>query len=72
MSNRGFLIAAPQSGSGKTTITLGLLRALARAGHKVRSAKAGPDFIDPAFHAAATGRDCVNLDPWGMREELIL
>lgn len=68
----GFLIAAPQSGSGKTTITLGLLRALARTGYNIRSAKAGPDFIDPAFHGAATGGTCVNLDPWGMREELIL
>jgi len=68
----GFLIAAPQSGSGKTTITLGLLRALRRAGQPVRSAKAGPDFIDPAFHSAATGADCVNLDPWAMRPELIL
>ncbi|MEP0944159.1 MAG: cobyrinate a,c-diamide synthase [Rhizobiaceae bacterium] len=72
MSAGGFLIAAPQSGSGKTTITLGLLRALSRAGHAVRSAKAGPDFIDPAFHAAATGQACVNLDPWAMREDLIL
>ncbi|NKB51458.1 MAG: cobyrinate a,c-diamide synthase [Rhizobiaceae bacterium] len=68
----GFVIAAPQSGSGKTTITLGLLRALCRAGHVVRSAKAGPDFIDPAFHGAATGEACVNLDPWAMREDLIL
>lgn len=72
MSTGGFLIAAPHSGSGKTTITLGLLRALKRAGHKICSAKAGPDFIDPAFHAAASGRDCINLDPWAMREELIL
>jgi len=67
----GFIIAAPQSGSGKTTITLGLLRALTRSGQPVRSAKAGPDFIDPAFHAAATGADCVNLDPWAMRSDLI-
>ena len=72
MSKTGFLIAAPHSGSGKTTITLGLLRALKRAGHKVSSAKAGPDFIDPAFHAAASGRDCLNLDPWAMRPDLIL
>lgn len=72
MSKGGFLIAAPQSGSGKTTVTLGILRALKRAGHRVSSAKAGPDFIDPAFHTAASGRDCVNLDPWAMREELIL
>lgn len=69
--SRGFLIAAPQSGSGKTTITLGLLRALARAGHAPRSAKAGPDFIDPAFHAAASGRSCVNLDPWAMRPDYL-
>ncbi len=68
----GFVIAAPHSGSGKTTITLGLLRALRRAGHAVQSAKAGPDFIDPAFHSAATGGTCVNLDPWAMREDLIL
>ena len=68
----GFLIAAPHSGSGKTTITLGILRALSRAGQAVQSAKAGPDFIDPAFHGAATGGVCVNLDPWAMRPELIL
>ncbi len=67
----GFIIAAPQSGSGKTTLTLGLLRALTLAGEPVRSAKAGPDFIDPAFHAAATGADCVNLDPWAMRPDLL-
>ena len=72
MSKTGFLIAAPHSGSGKTTITLGMLRALKRVGHKVSSAKAGPDFIDPAFHTAASGRDCLNLDPWAMRPDLIL
>ncbi len=64
---KGFLIAAPHSGSGKTIVTLGLLRALKDQGARVASAKAGPDYIDPAFHAAATGRDCVNLDPWAMR-----
>ena len=61
---RGLLIAAPASGQGKTTLTLGLLRALARRGHAVASAKSGPDYIDPAFHAAATGRPCVTLDAW--------
>ena len=61
---RGLLIAAPASGQGKTTLTLGLLRALARSGQAVASAKSGPDYIDPAFHAAATGRPCVTLDPW--------
>jgi cobyrinic acid a,c-diamide synthase len=68
----GFLIAAPHSGSGKTTVTLGILRALKERGHFVSSAKAGPDYIDPAFHTAASGRDCVNLDPWAMRSELLL
>jgi cobyrinic acid a,c-diamide synthase len=68
----GFLIAAPHSGSGKTTVTLGILRALRERGLSVASAKAGPDYIDPAFHAAATGRDCVNLDPWAMRPEMLL
>ncbi len=67
----GFLIAAPHSGSGKTTITLGLLRALRNKGVALGPAKAGPDFIDPAFHTAASGSACVNLDPWAMRHGLI-
>ncbi|MEM8689525.1 MAG: cobyrinate a,c-diamide synthase [Pseudomonadota bacterium] len=65
-SPKGLVIAAPSSGSGKTLVTLGLLRALAKAGHNVGSAKAGPDYIDPRFHEAATGRPCVNLDAWAM------
>ncbi|MFN3663502.1 cobyrinate a,c-diamide synthase [Yoonia sp.] len=60
-----FLISAPASGSGKTTVTLGLLRAFSRT-QMIRSAKSGPDYIDPAFHAAATGQPCVNLDAWAM------
>jgi cobyrinic acid a,c-diamide synthase len=63
----GLIVAAPASGSGKTVFTLGLLRHLARSGHAVASAKVGPDYIDPAFHTAATGRSCLNLDPWAMR-----
>lgn len=66
-----FIIAAPSSGSGKTTITLGLLRALSRKGFKVRGAKSGPDYIDPAFHAAACGVPCLNLDAWAMSPERI-
>ncbi len=65
---RGFVVAAPSSGSGKTLVTLGLLRALRKAGYRVRSAKAGPDYIDPGFHAAATGAPCLNLDLWAMGE----
>ncbi|WP_193186493.1 cobyrinate a,c-diamide synthase [Nisaea sediminum] len=67
----GLIVAAPASGSGKTTITLGLLRALKRRGVDVASAKTGPDYIDPAFHAAATGRPCPNLDSWAMRPETL-
>ncbi|EYD71674.1 cobyrinate a,c-diamide synthase [Limimaricola hongkongensis] len=62
----GLLIAAPSSGAGKTTVTLGLLRALSRRGVAVRGAKSGPDYIDPRFHEAACGADCVNLDAWAM------
>lgn len=67
----GLIIAAPSSGSGKTVLTLGLLRHLVRSGKSITSAKAGPDYIDPAFHAAATGKPCYNLDPWSMRPSLL-
>lgn len=60
------MLAAPQSGSGKTTLTLGLLRALKNTGTDICAAKAGPDYIDPGFHALAGGRASVNLDPWAM------
>ncbi len=66
MNARGLLIAAPQSGAGKTTVTLALLAALAKRGVRVRAAKAGPDYVDPAFHAAATGAPSDNLDSWAM------
>jgi cobyrinic acid a,c-diamide synthase len=67
MSLPGLIIAAPASGSGKTVTTLAILRALTRVGLGVNSFKVGPDYIDPAFHAAATGRPCANLDLWAMR-----
>ena len=64
---RGLVIAAPASGSGKTTVTLALLRGLRERGTRAASLKVGPDYIDPAFHAAASGRPCFNADPWAMR-----
>jgi cobyrinic acid a,c-diamide synthase len=60
------LVAAPRSGAGKTTVTLALLAALRRRGVAVRAAKSGPDYIDPGFHQAASGRAGVNLDSWAM------
>ena len=66
--SRGVIIAAPGSGSGKTTLTLALLRGLRDAGVAVASAKVGPDYIDPAYHAAASGRTCHNLDTWSMSD----
>ena len=66
---RGLLIAAPHSGSGKTLITLGLIRALRNCGMNVASAKVGPDYIDGRFHEAASGAACINLDYWAMGAE---
>lgn len=67
MAARGVILAAPASGSGKTVLTLGLLRALSRQYPRIGAFKIGPDYIDPAFHAAATGRPSFNIDLWAMR-----
>jgi cobyrinic acid a,c-diamide synthase len=66
----GFVIGAPSSGSGKTTIALGLMRALSRH-TQVRPAKSGPDYIDPQFHSAACGHLSTNLDAWAMAPDTL-
>jgi cobyrinic acid a,c-diamide synthase len=68
---RALIIGAPRSGSGKTSVTIGLLRAFARRGIRVRGVKSGPDYIDPGFHHAATGLPGLNLDSWAMEPDLM-
>ena len=64
--SKAILLSAPASNSGKTVLTLGILRALRHKNHPVRSAKSGPDYIDRCYHSAASGNVCVNLDAWAM------
>jgi cobyrinic acid a,c-diamide synthase len=67
----GLVISAPASGVGKTTLTLALARAYRNRALKVQCLKSGPDYIDPAFHAVATGRASVNIDSWAMARDAI-
>jgi cobyrinic acid a,c-diamide synthase len=68
----GLVISAPASGTGKTTVTLGLLAAFRAAGVAVQPFKCGPDYIDPAFHTAAAGRESFNLDSFAMDRARLL
>jgi len=67
----GLIVAAQASGTGKTIVALALIRAFVRRGMRVAAAKAGPDYIDLAYHAAAGADPCFNLDTWAMRESTL-
>ena len=64
---RGIVLGAAASGSGKTLVTLSLLRHFRNLGLRISGFKIGPDYIDPAYHARACGQPCYNLDAWAMR-----
>ena len=67
---KGFVVSGTGSGVGKTSVTTGLLSLLSK-GRKVQAFKAGPDFIDPMYHTAATGRPARNLDSFMLDDDTI-
>ncbi len=68
---KSIIIAAPQSGSGKTTVTLGIMESMRRRGLTVAPFKVGPDFIDPGYHRLVTGQPSLNLDGWMCQPETL-
>lgn len=71
MVKSAFLLSAIHSGGGKTTIAMGLMRAFCKSGYVVQPFKVGPDYIDPMYHGAATGRKSRNLDSFMVAEEAL-